>query len=480
MIQITEAIRENYDLASEALFVGSLYAKPILYVDYAELVKSKYDFYDEDVRFLYDMFELYYKTFSQEISEVKINIFMQQDQERNKRFKKIGGWKTIEKQIELSDPDDIKNYFDTIKKYSLVREFERKGFPVQKVLQHPKFPKMKAEDIVRAMRFNVDNINTVIGGGKSSSILGSKFQERISQWRESPDLGAELPFPLWTDFFRGLRKKKLLIDGMLSNEGKSRRMAKVVNYFGVLKQIPILVLVNEQDEDEWIAMQASTICNNYEFNFLDPNSKKPLLNIKEGDILRGIYEKEEDYEFLTNTIGEWIRSRSRIYFLELSKYSDEDLEREIKKHVLGLGVEYVFYDTLKGYKTDQWESVKQTTTHLKNICTEMNIGGYATIQLTDETHFVDIFDLNSTNIANAKQLYHVVDHMVLEKRLYPKEYDKLMIKNEWGEMPLDKNKIYYGQKIAKNRGEGKGKVLVTEVDLDRNTWYELGYLIKKA
>lgn len=473
-------MRENYDLTSEALFVGSLYAKPILYVDYAELVKSKYDFADEDTRFLYDSFELYYKTFSQEVTETKINIFMQQDQDRYRHYKRIGGWKTIEKQMDLCDPDDIHNYFDTLKKYSLIREFERKGFPTQKILQHPKFPQMKAEDIVRIMRFNVDNINTVIGGGKSATILGSSFQDKIRQWREVPDYGAELPFPMWSEYFRGLRKKKLLVNGMLSNEGKSRRMAKVVNFFGVLKQIPILVLVNEQDEDEWYAMQASTICNNYEFNFLDPDSKKPLLDIREGDILRGIYRNEEEFNFLIETIGEWIKSRSRIYFLELSKYSDEDLEREIKKHVLGLGVQYVFYDTLKGYKTDQWETVKQTTTHLKNICNEMNIGGYATIQLTDETHYMDIFDLNSNNIANAKQLYHVVDHMVLEKRLAPKDYDKYLIKNEWGTRPLDKNKVYYGQKIAKNRGEGKGTVLVTEVDLDRNTWYELGFLIKQS
>ncbi|MGG0793740.1 hypothetical protein ABE137_07010 [Brevibacillus laterosporus] len=404
---------------------------------------------------------------------------MQQEKERHSQYRKIGGWKTIEKQIVLSDPDDIKNYFDTVKKYSLVREFEKKGFPIQKVLQHPKFPQMKAEDIVRSMRFNVDNINTVIGGGKSSVVLGSKFKNKLVKWREAPDFGAELPFPYWSQFFRGLRKKKVLIDGMLSNEGKSRRMAKVVNYFGVLNQIPVLVLVNEQDEDEWYGMQASTICNNFEFNFLEPESKKPLIDISETDILLGNYESEDIFNFVTDTVGDWIQNRSRIYFLELSKYSDEDLEREIKKHVLGLGVEYIFYDTLKGYKTDQWESVKQTTTLIKNLCGEMNVGGYATIQLTDETHFIDIFDITSNNIANAKQLYHVVDHMVLEKRLSIDDYDKYLIKNEWGEYPLNKSKIYYGQKIAKNRGEGKGKVLITEVDHGKNIWHELGYLVRR-
>lgn len=59
---MTENLRENFDLTTEALFVGALYAKPILYVDYADLIKSKYDFYDEDVKFLYDMFDLCYQT----------------------------------------------------------------------------------------------------------------------------------------------------------------------------------------------------------------------------------------------------------------------------------------------------------------------------------------------------------------------------------------------------------------------------------
>jgi len=475
---MTDTARENFDLATEALLVGAIYKKPILYVDYAELIKSKYDFYDEDVKFLYNMFELYYKTFSQEITEPKIIMFMQQEQDRYKQFRTIGGWKTIQRQMDLADVSDVKKYFDIVKKYSLVREFEKKGFPIQRVLQHPKFPQFKAEDIVRSMRYNVDNINTVIGGGKNSIVLGKKFSNKLAQWRLAPDMGSEIPFKMWNEYFRGLRPKKLLVDGMLSNEGKSRRMAKVVNFMGVLHQIPILVLVNEQDEDEWTAMQASTICNNPEFNFITPDSNIGLLDIREADILKGIYESEEDFNFVSERVGNWIESRSKIFFLELNKYSDEDIEREIKKHVLGLGVKYVFYDTLKGYKTDQWESVKQTTTHIKNICNEMNIGGYATIQLTDETHFVDIFDLTSNNIANAKQLYHVVDHMILEKRLNPNDYSKYMIKNEWGEYPLDMSKVYYGQKIAKNRGEGKGSVLVTEVDLDRNKWIEKGFLIK--
>lgn len=400
---------------------------------------------------------------------------MSKDEDRLKHYKSIGGWKTIKKQMDLSDPDDIENYFDSIKKYSLIREFGRKGFPVQKILQHKSFPKMKAEDIVRLMRYNVDNINTVIGGGKSSVLLGKDLKQKVEKWKESPDIGEELPFAIWHSLFRGWRKGKLIVDGMMSGNGKSRRASKVAAYVGVKKRIPTLILVNEQEQEEWDAMMLSTIANNKEFGFC----KSEEDYIEETDILLGQCT-DEQYQKLYE-ISEWVENNTKLYFLEMAKYSDDDLEREIKKHVLGLGVKYVFYDTLKGYKTDNWEAVKQTTTKLKDVCNELKVGGYATIQLTDDTIMTD--ELSSMNIANAKQLKHVVDHLILEKKIDIKKYDKYSIKvrrddDSWGEIPLDRNKVYYIGKVDKNRGGATGLELVTEVDLGKNLWVEKGYLIK--
>lgn len=53
---------------------------------------------------------------------------MSKDQDRYIKYKKIGGWKTIEKQIDLADTEDVANYFDSIKKFSLLREFGKKDF----------------------------------------------------------------------------------------------------------------------------------------------------------------------------------------------------------------------------------------------------------------------------------------------------------------------------------------------------------------
>lgn len=458
-----------YDIATEVLFVGCLYSKPQLFINYESLVKSKYDFHDDDMRFLYDCFDIYYKTFSQEITETKITIFMSQDNDRAKKFKSIGGWKTIERQIEICDVNDIENYYKIIKKYSLIREFGRKGFPIEKLVKHKHFNKMSPDDVVNYMSYNISNISTVIGGGKTAVILGHDATKKIEEWSIEPDMGEKLPFPIWTDLFRGWRKKKLILDGMLSNEGKSRKVARIAAYMSIIEKQPLLILANEMDEDEFFAMLLSTVMNSSEFGF--------NCNIEERKVLLGTYDSEDEYE-LALEVGKYIEENSKIYFLEMNSYSDDDLRREIKKYTL-LGVNFVFYDTLKGYHTDAWDTLKQTATMLKDIGNELNVGIYGSFQLSDEAKNFNIEDFNSSIIANSKQIKHICDHMLLGRRIPLSRYDKYMIKHDsWGEIELDRNKVYYGNMIEKNRGGAKGVIVVYEVNLDLNTWIEKGYLIK--
>lgn len=460
---------QPFDLATEALFIGSLYSSPILIVEYEGLIKSKYDFYDEDTKFLYDSFDLFYKTFSQEVTESKITMFMKQDEERWKKFREIGGWKTIERQIELADIGDVHNYFNIVKKYSLIREFERKGFPVQKLLSNKHFQKMKPDDVVNFMSYNISNISTVIGGGNSAVVLGNNATKKIEEWSITPDMGEEFPFLLWTNLFRGWRKKKLILDGMLSNEGKSRKVARIAAYMSLLKKQRVLILANEMDEDEFFAMMLSTVMNSEEFGF--------NYNVPERNVLLGSYDNEDQYNKAIE-VGKYIEQNTKVHFLEMNSYSDEDLKREIKKYSL-LGVGYVFYDTLKGFKTDAWDTLKQTATLLKDIAKELNIGVYGSFQLSDEASNLDIEDFTSGVIANSKQMKHICDHMLIGRRIPKHKYDKYMIRSErWGYRPLDKDKTYYATKVEKNRGGEKDVIVVYEVDLNLNTWDELGFLEK--
>lgn len=497
--------KKNYNLQNENLFVASLYKDPDLFINYSELIKSKYDFYDEVAKFYYDCFELMYTTFSQEFTENKINIFMSQDEARFSTYKQYGTYINIKKYMDLTDITDVNNYFKIVKKYSLIREFERRGFPVQKMLNHPSFDNFSAEDIIKAMRYNVDNIQTIIGGGKDSIILGKDATKKIIEWTQKPSFGITFPWDYWSKFFRGFRRGKFILDAMLSNEGKSRKMVALAVHISMIEKEPLLIMTNEMSEEDITACEIVTVINHpalkNNFSFTLDKTEEEIVLGKYRDKYRNFIERkinengeeiETDDEYSArlyneseeyrNTIevAQWIEQNSIIYFKEMRNYSDADLEIEIKKHVLGKGVTYIMYDTLKGYRTDDWGSIKQTATRLEEIAKELNVGIYGNNQLTDDSVFIDIFDYGSNNTANAKQLMHVLDFYVMERKIPLADYDKYEILDDFGgKIPLDKMKVYYGQKFVKSRTGGKGTVLVQEVDLDRNIWVELGILTKK-
>lgn len=458
-------VRKDYDIINEGLVVGSLYKNPDLYIEYGRLVRSKYDFFDENTKFLFNSFETIYKNNS-EVTEDKVNMFMVKEDDRKEKYRALGGWKFVVELMELSTPSDFDKYFDTLKKYSLIRELGRVGFPVNRLLNHPKFDEMKAEQIPMTMRTSLEKINTVIGGGSDSVILGGDMVSSVLKWAEEPDIGIEFPFKMWTDLFKGWRKKKLIVDGMLSNEGKSRKLVYVATFVSLILGKKVLIMANEMDEADLKACMITTVCNNPEFGF--------NYNITERKITLGQYDSKEEMEKVLE-VAKYIEENTTVYFKDMEDYSDQAIEHEMRKHVVGRGVEYIFYDTLKGYKADNWEQVKQTTTCIRDLVKALDVGGYATIQLTDDSLYIDVFDFSSNNIANAKQLKHVVDSLVLEKKIQKHEYNNYRFIDDWGqEQELDRQKVYYFNNINKNRAGAKGMVIAQEVDLDLNIWKELG------
>ena len=199
-----EEINNVCNVQSEIMFVGSLYKSPDLYVTYGNFMRPQYDFSDEVVYFFYKCLETYYLKFSQTVDETKLNVFMSQDAERMSNYKKYHGWKTISEFMRLADTNDIKNYFDTVKKYSLVREYGRNGYPVDKILAHKNFDKMTANDIYRVIRAKADKIHTVINAGEEAVELTKGNADQIKRYLKKPNFGLPYPWPMYNEFFLGM------------------------------------------------------------------------------------------------------------------------------------------------------------------------------------------------------------------------------------------------------------------------------------
>lgn len=504
--------KEIKNVQAEMMLVGALYKKPELYISYGHSMRSKYDFSDDACRFFYNMFENMYTTFSEIIDEDKVNIFMSQNQERLREYKKYKGWKMISSWMNIADVDDFEKYYNLIKKYSLLREYERNGFPSQRIMQSKKFESMDANDIYRIVRSKADKINTVINAVKESVVLNNNVKNQIRSYLSKPEMGLALPWNLLNEMFRGCRLKKVIFNGFLSNEGKTRNMMLLMAYIVLVLDEKFLLLSNEMDEDDLRNCLITTVINNKCFQELHGVH----INKPEREIVLGIYhdsngniidrlqdkngnfiETEEEYESRLEAtsseynavmqVAEWVdkKREGKLYFKDVgSDYSDSALEFEFRKHRTLYGIKYCGYDTLKGYRTDDWQAVKQTATKIKELMKEIDMFCFAVFQLTDDTVYTDIFQLSSNNIANAKQIKHVADALMLGKRLSKEEYHKYqyVCTTDWGEPhteELNINKSYFCIKVDKNRGGSKDIIPIFEFNLDLNVWEEIGYVIKK-
>lgn len=502
------------NVPTEVLFVGCIYKQPELLIDYGQYIRSKYDFSDEVTRFFYDSAEIIYKTRSQTFNKTVISTYFSEEPGRLLAYKKYGGWKTIESWIKLAITDNIQKYQEIIKKYSLLREYQRNGFDISKIVEHKKFEQFTASDIYRLIRGKADRIHTVILTNQEAEILNSHIKDTLLACMEKPDLGISLPFPILNDIFRGCKLGSTMAVGMLSNAGKTRFMTMIIAYLTLVNHERVFVMLNEMGIEDLRKCLITTIINNKEFQKLHGiKLKKP-----EKEISLGLYKNSKDEyiyqktdnngEILESTeeyikrvsanseeynkimkIAEWIEAETNelIFVKDMaSGYDDRTLEFEIRKANLTHGVKYFFYDTCKQdtNSTGDWAALKATVTKLTDIAKQLEMFGYLSIQLTDDTEFCQPDELNSNNIANAKQLKHTVWTMLLFKEINPKDFYKyryIQHDEDWGddvECELQTGKRYYVANTDKNRF-GCRKKVIFEVNLDLNTWIEVGELKRK-
>lgn len=501
------------NIQSEICLVGCLYKQGDLFVTYGNFIRSKYDFADPVTRFFYDCFEIYYLTYSQTVDETKLNMFMSQNKERLETYKKYKGWKTIQQYMNMADENDCKNYFDIVKKYSLLREYERNGYPISKIVSNKNFDKMTAGDIYRIIRVKADKIHTVINAGEEAVELTKDTTSHVKKYLSVPDMGLSMPWPILNEMFRGCRLGKVVFNGFLSNAGKSRNLMLLAAYITLVMNEKFLLLSNEMDEEDLENCLITTVLNNKFFQELHGvKMQKPEREIvlgvyhdKDGNIIRrkiddnGQWsESIEDFELRLKSeseeycnvlkVTEWIdrNKAGKLMFKDVSSdYSDTVLEFEFRKAKMIHDIKYCAYDTLKGFRTDEWSTIKQTATKIKELMSELKMFCWSVFQLTDETVFTDIFSLSSNNIANAKQIKHIADHLMIGKALRKEDYHKYQYisNDEWGEPypnELNLSKEYFALVVDKNRGGNKKFIPLMEINLDYNIWNEVGYLTKKT
>ena len=323
--------------------------------------------------------------------------------------------------------------------------------------------------------------------------------------------GLDLPFPILTSIFKGLRKGETMAYAMPSNAGKSRFTINLATYTAFLHKKKVLLISNEMSEDKMRLCLITTIINNPEIQKLHGQkihkSETELLEFKfrpnkgvktnvdeNGFIMQEEGESREEFierlkaisnEFnMTIAVTDWVENemKNSIYFINITDHTNDELQKVIINYYYKEKIEYVFYDTLKTDTANigNGEEIKKTATILSNLAQNLEIFICSTMQLSENS--TPPINLNVNDLAISKTVKEVLDTLCLVKQinrdtLEEYEYSLKEVDTEFFDLEKcdDPDVRYYAWVVDKNRAGAK-PTLVFKLNLAYNSWEELGYL----
>ena len=343
------------------------------------------------------------------------------------------------------------------------------------------------------------------------SVLNDDITNFLISGENNLTQGLELPFPILTSVFKGIRKGETFVYAMPSNSGKSRFTINLAANLALLHNKKVLIISNEMSEEKMKLCLITTILNNekiqklhnqklcktegeiLEFKFR-PDKNANVEKDEGGFVLKEEHETQREFskrlekvssEFnstieATNWLEEQVRNS--IYFVNLTNHTNDELEKVILNYYYKEQIEYVFYDTLKTDTENigNGEEIKRTATILSNLAQDLNIFIASSIQLAEsETLPINV---NVNDLAVSRTVKEVLDILCLIKQIHNEdlhkyEYSLNEVDTKFYDLEVSKDPDvrYYACVVDKNRAGAKPKV-VFKLNLAYNYWEELGYL----
>ena len=327
--------------------------------------------------------------------------------------------------------------------------------------------------------------------------------------------GLELPFPILSEVFKGIRKGETMAYAMPSNSGKSRFTINIATYLAFIHHKKVLIISNEMSEDKMKLCLITTVLNNKEIQKLHgqklSKTEGELLEFKfrpdkgvsakvdeEGFVVKEENETQKEFtkrlleissEFRnTIKVTEWIdeQLKNSIYFVNITNHTNDELEKVILNYYYKEKIEYMFYDTLKTDTENigNGEELKKTATILSNLAQYLNIFIASSLQLTESSTLP--INLNINDLAVSRTVKEVLDTLCLIKQIHNEDLNKYEYSLEEVDTKFfdlkkykDPDVRYYACVVDKNRAGAKPKV-VFRLNLAYNMWEELGYLRLKS
>ena len=419
--------------------------------------------------------------------------------------------KTKLKKEAAKNHDDMEKIYIELKKLFILRR-NYVQIPIkdiqQKIVEITKYilyDEMSVEEVENAV-VQVNATNKF-----KRAILNENLTRFLELGENNLTNGLEMPFPILSSVFKGIRRGETMAFAMPSNAGKSRFTINLAAYTAFINKKKVLIISNEMSEEKMRLCLITTILNNpeiqkihgqnlkktegeiLEFKFRPDNKSKVKVD-KEGFIVQLEGESRKDYlkrllkestEFKkTITATEWVNEQieNSIYFINITDHTNDELRKVIMNYYYKEKIEYIFYDTLKPDTANIGigEELKKTATILSNLAQNFNLFICSSLQLGENS--TPPINLDVNDLAVSRTVKEVLDTLCLIKQINSEnyqdyEYSLKEVDKEYFDLEKyeDPNVRYYACVVDKNRAGAKPKLLF-RLNLAYNIWEELGYL----
>ena len=504
----------------ERAYIGLLLNNPKLIVKYYILFEECY-FDDQDLLNIYKSI-LFTEAgkYTPEIAKKGFNFSV--DNVETYKLKQ-----ELKNEISEKNCNPEKIYLELRKLFTLRKSYlEEPREEIQKeiigIKDYELYDKMSVDEIKAAI------VQVSVTQKFKQSVLSEGLTLFLEKGENNLTNGLELPFPILSSVFKGIRKGETMAFAMPSNSGKSRFTINIAAYTAFIHKKKVLIISNEMSEEKMKLCLITTVLNNKEMQKLHgqhiSKTEGELLEFKfrpSEDILKKMKENKENKgnkgnikvdldesgfiiqeeketrrEFVERlkkvsdefnkviAVTDWINKQinNSIYFINITDHTNDELKKVIMNYYYKEKIEYVFYDTLKTDTANigNGEEIKRTATILSNLAQNFNMFIFATLQLEESTTLP--INLTVNDLAVSRTVKEVLDTLCLIKQIIREDWENYQYSLEEVDTKFfelekykDPDERYYACVVDKNRAGAKPKLLFN-LNLAYNRWIELGYL----
>lgn len=408
---------------------------------------------------------------TQRIDVATIEAYLQDKAVSYAEYKANDGARFITSCMTEADRSNFNYYYTTVKKFTLLREYNKAGLDVSWIFDPDELDVAKREKKKEYFEsLSVDEIANIIDNKileiretyvdntlDETMSAGAGIEELFQSLQETPDVGQPMYGDMINTITRGMRLGKFYLRSAATGVGKTRTMVADFCNCGCSK-----IWKDGAWQDNGLAFPSFFISTELELEELQTMMVAFIADINEENILNNImsFEERERAQQAIQIIKE-----SPLYVEVLPDFSLKDIENSIKRSIRLYQVQYIFLDYIHtsmkileeitrrsgGVKLREDNILFLLSVKLKEIATQFNVFILSSTQLNGDWKTEDIPDQNM--LRGAKAIADKIDLGMILLDVTEEDKEHLMgILNEGAQkIPNVKLSVYKNRRGAYNK-----------------------------